>query len=349
MAFNRKSTFSLLLLALGMLICLPASAKKEYRYSVDRIWSNGTYSSFTSLVKYKGRFYCAFREGRGHVFDENGKAEGKIRIISSKNGKKWESVLLTGLPDMDFRDPKLSVTPDGRLMVAIGVSVYVDRQLKAQIPYVCFSSDGQHFSDPQRCTIDSQADPKNDWIWRVTWHEGKGYAIDYFTSGSGRSGLWLLTTSDGVHYQKLCDLDVPDFPNEATVRFLPESGQMAIMVRRDAGDCMGYWATADAPYTKWEWKKMPMRLGGPDFVMLDDHKVIACSRCHHIPNHCTTSVYLGDAQTGRFEQRFVLPSGGDTSYPGMIIEGDELWISYYAGHESKWPCIYLARIPLGMF
>ena len=58
---------------------------------------------------------------------------------------------------------------------------------------------------------------------------------------------------------------------------------------------------------------------------------------------------MGDVQTARFSQRLVLPSGGDTSYCGMIVEGDELWVSYYSGHASHWPSIYLAKIPLSFF
>ena len=108
-----------------LLICIllgSCSLWAEKRtYTVDCIWGQGTYNSFTSLIKYKGKFYCAFREGRGHVFDENGKAKGKIRILRSANGKKWTSVAFFGQEGMDFRDPKLSVTPDGRLSVSIGV------------------------------------------------------------------------------------------------------------------------------------------------------------------------------------------------------------------------------------
>ena len=38
-----------------------------------------------------------------------------------------------------------------------------------------------------------------------------------------------------------------------------------------------------------------------------------------------------------------LPSGGDTSYPGMVWHNDQLWISYYSSHEEK-TSIYLAKV-----
>ncbi len=38
-----------------------------------------------------------------------------------------------------------------------------------------------------------------------------------------------------------------------------------------------------------------------------------------------------------------LPSGGDTSYAGMVWHDGVLWVSYYASHEGK-SAIYLARV-----
>jgi hypothetical protein len=38
-----------------------------------------------------------------------------------------------------------------------------------------------------------------------------------------------------------------------------------------------------------------------------------------------------------------LPSGGDTSYAGMVWHDGVLWVSYYASHEGK-TAIYLARV-----
>lgn len=337
----KKTFIFLFILVMGMSLY----AQDEVQFTVQKIWDNGTYNAFTSLVKFKGRYYCAFREGRGHVFDEHGKAEGKIRVLSSRNGKKWKSVHLVGEPGKDYRDPKLSVTPDGRLSLSIGVSVYVDKKFVTQSPYVSFSTDGVNYTKPQTCSVEGSDAHTYDWVWRTTWHEDIGYAVDYFTRKDGTQGLSLLKTTDAIHYSLMTELEVPNFPNEATIRFLSD-GRMAIMVRRDGGDCMGYWAVSPAPYTQWEWKRMPMRLGGPDFLMLSDDKVVATSRCHHIPGWATTSVYTGDARTGKFRQRIVLPSGGDTSYCGMIIEDGELWVSYYSGHATHWPSIYLARIPL---
>ena len=48
---------------------------------------------------------------------------------------------------------------------------------------------------------------------------------------------------------------------------------------------------------------------------------------------------------GRLHDRILLPSGGDTSYPGLVIRGDRLLVSYYSSHEER-TAIYLAEIQL---
>ena len=40
-----------------------------------------------------------------------------------------------------------------------------------------------------------------------------------------------------------------------------------------------------------------------------------------------------------------LPSGGDTSYPGMVWHNNMLYISYYSSHEAK-TNIYLAKVKI---
>jgi len=84
---------------------------------VKKIWDNGKHNAFTSLIKFKDAYYCSFREGDSHIFDSSGKAEGKVRILKSTDGENWKSVALFGKDNYDLRDPKLSVTPDNRLMV----------------------------------------------------------------------------------------------------------------------------------------------------------------------------------------------------------------------------------------
>jgi hypothetical protein len=40
-----------------------------------------------------------------------------------------------------------------------------------------------------------------------------------------------------------------------------------------------------------------------------------------------------------------LPSGGDTSYPGLVWHKNMLYVSYYSSHEGK-TSIYLAKVKI---
>ena len=316
----------------------------KFNYSVEKIWDKGTHAAFTSLVKFEDQYYCTFREGYSHVFDENGNAEGRIRVLASKDGKEWNSVLDQGIEGVDCRDPKLCVTHDGRMMVLFGGSTYREKKLVAQQGYVMFSKDGRRFSDPEKIVLNP--DPLNEmnWLWRVTWNGDTGYGVSYGFGDKGRT-LVLYSTKDGVNYDEVKPFDFEGFPNETTLRFLPDD-RMLMMVRRDDGDRMGYWGVASAPYTDWDVKPMPLQVGGPDFVVLDDGTVLAGTRSYAIGKHCKTIIIKGTPD-GDVQEVFTLPSDGDTSYPGMLVVGNELWISYYstAGLPGK-AAIYLAKIPL---
>jgi hypothetical protein len=40
-----------------------------------------------------------------------------------------------------------------------------------------------------------------------------------------------------------------------------------------------------------------------------------------------------------------VPSGGDSSYAGLVWHEETLWVSYYSSHEGK-TSIYLAKVRL---
>lgn len=60
------------------LFCVSYAQVNDLKYSVKKIWDNDSHTAFTSIIKYKGKYYCSFREGASHIFDKNGNAEGKV-------------------------------------------------------------------------------------------------------------------------------------------------------------------------------------------------------------------------------------------------------------------------------
>ena len=316
---------------------------------VTKIWSQSAHSAFTDLIRFKGNFYCAFREGESHVSGTN---SGKIRIIRSGDGKKWESVSLLQITALDLRDAKLSITPQDKMMVTMAGAAFEDGVVRELYPFVAFSDEsGFRFSAPEKAVLDPAIAPTQDWIWRVTWHKDVGYGIDYQLKENGKNrsilpkDAWLayvLKTTDGRHFDKVAQLDIEDLPNEATIRF-DDNDRMYVLVRREAKDQMGVLAESTAPYQNWQYHKLDFRLGGPNFLFLNDSRLVIGSR-RFMGDEIFTGLMVTDLQ-GQVLKTIKLPSGGDNSYPGMLIYDKKLWVSYYSSHEGK-TSIYITQVPL---
>ncbi|MGV3763065.1 sialidase family protein [Parapedobacter sp.] len=312
--------------------------------AVTKIWDEGGHNAFTDLIRFNGKFYCSFREGASHVPHGQG-TDGVVRIISSVDGNRWESVAVLAKEGVDLRDPKLSITPSGQLMVMMGGSIYEGQKLKGFAPRVSFSDKtGMHFSHPDDVVFEDGSEASGSWIWRVTWHRGVGYGIDY-GGGSGENGgasaLYLVSTTDGRRFKRVSALDLDGSPNEATIRF-HKDGTMHVLIRREAGDRKAVMATSRAPFTSWAYEKLAYQLGGPNFLFDKKQRLVVGGRLYEPEAY--TAILTGDAAT-ELKEAVHLPSKGDNSYPGMAIYKNKLWFSYYSSHEGR-TSIYFTTVPL---
>jgi len=309
---------------------------------VIKIWDEAPHNAFTDLIRHKGKLYCAFREGTGHVPGETGE-DGKIRILSSEKGEKWESLALLAKKDYDLRDSKLSITPDGRLMVLMGGSNYDGNTLLNRLTHVSFLEEKRNtFSQPQPLEIDIKIRSQFDWLWRVRWFNEIGYGVVYQKMDRKSSKAFLMKTKDGIRYSLISQLNIDGIPGESTV-YMNSDKEMVMVVRREGGNQKGYIGFAQPPYKQWDWNDLGFRLGGPNIIPFNSTIYIMGTRSYHNDIY-RTALYFTDKK-GPATQFLELPSGGDTSYPGMLIYEDILWISYYSSHEGK-SSIYLAKIPM---
>ena len=324
-----------------------AQSKSVELVSVEKIWDRGKHNAFTDLIRFNDRWYCTFREADAHVG-----GDGQLRVLGSDDGRSWASAALLSEKGIDLRDPKLSVTPDGRLMIVAGGSVYEGRKLLGRQPRVAFSKDGKDWTTPRRVLTEGE------WLWRVTWHGGKAYGVSYNAAeraskaakdaaatgkappGPAEWKLKLVVSSDGVNYDLVKHLDVPGHPNETTLRFLPD-GEMLAWVRREGGNTLGWFGRSKPPYTDWTWKEGTARLGGPNFLPLAEGRLVGVTRLYDKP--VRTAACIIDPATAKLTGEITLPSGGDTSYAGMVWHEGLLWVSYYSSHEKK-SSIYLAKL-----
>ena len=346
---NLKHLILAAALILAGCVSCKESCSEEVHIKVNRIWESEKHCAFTSLTRFEGRYYVAFREAGSHIFEADGSARGQIRILESRDGRRWKPVACLSKEGYDLRDPSLSVTPDGRLLVSMGGSVYVDKKLVGRDPMYSESTDGRSFSSPEPIEIVSPNATGEDWLWKVDWRGDTGYGVVYSSvegpaDSDNKTIVFLVRTKDGIHYEDVAKIDVPGFPNETAVHFLPD-GRMLMLLRQEKLDKQGIWGVSEPPYTQWTLTKVGFQVGGPNFIALNDSTIIAGSRSYLIPGSYKTMLLKGGLD-GRFEQIAVLPSGGDTSYPGFLVVGDELWVSYYSSHATPKAAVYLARIPL---
>lgn len=309
--------------------------------SVHKIWDHSQHNAMTDLFFFRNRWFCAFRESDRHVHGDN----GSIRLICSDDGNHWHSIKLFQEKGVDLRDPKLSLTPDGFLMLLVGGTLYnkehtyISRQSR-----VAFSQDGKDWS-PFTLILEP-----HEWLWRITWHNGKAYGASYRSSDPRNvKKEWLIKlfeSSDGINYNLITPWNIPGYPSEATVRFF-SSGEMIALVRREKkGNNKAWLGVSAPPYIIWDWKPTSHYFGGPNFLVLNDQTMWAAGRlCLTNPYGLFEKTVVASMSLEELNPLLILPSGGDTSYPGMVYHEGQLWITYYSSHEAN-TAIYLARVKI---
>ena len=305
---------------------------------VEKIWDKGPHNAFTDLIRFNNKWYCTFREGSGHVPGTN----GIVRILVSEDGQNWYSAARLSERGVDLRDPKLSITTDGRLMITMGGSYYQGKKLLKRIPKVAFlDKKGKTFSPVQDVQIDTRIQSNQDWLWRVTWNKQWGYGVLY-QANEEEWKIYLVYTTDGINYTYLTRFTLDGKPNETTLRFLADGETLVALVRREGEDQMGMIGHSKPPYHDWKWSKLDHRLGGPNFWVLEDGSLLEATRTYK-PNK-TYGLQLSRIDVkGTHTPLIELPSGGDTSYAGLYQMGEHLYVSYYSSHEEK-TSIYFARL-----
>lgn len=297
--------------------------------SVDKISDRAPHSAFTTLVRFHERFFLAFREGSDHA-----SPDGAIRIISSPDTVRWVDQARLDYPVADLRDPKLSVMPDGRLMLTAGGAMHPPAEFRFKT-FAWYSYDGRVWTPAEVI-----GEP-NVWLWRIVWHAGKALGFGYGTGDEHFLRVYM-TNRDHV-FETLNPSAAPgDYPNESDTVFLPDNTAVCLL-RRDGVANTALAGTSRPPYRAWTWQDLGVRIGGPALVRLPDGRVVAIVRL--LDGRRRTSLCWLNLETSKLEEFLTLPSSGDTSYAGVVWYQDLLNISYYSSHEGR-PAIYFAKVKL---
>lgn len=312
--------------------------------SVKRIWDQAPYNSFGDIIRFHDQWFCVFREGLFHAPKPGEPGDGKLRVIDSRDGNSWASAALIAEPGTDLRDPHLSIAADGHLMIVAGGSKYPGGVYSGRRPRVVFSPDGFHWTSPQAVLNEG------DWLWRVTWYKGIAYGIAKYGSHSKEvpqnpRRVRLVKSTDGVHWTTVAELNVPG-GDESTVRFLADGRMVAFVRCERPEDDRNVIGVSAPPYEHWDWHRTANHIGGPNFIVLPDGTMVAGGR---LTRDSESKTMIGIMDLTSFDPSLVLPSRGDSSYPGFAFHDGVLWVMYYSSTEENraHTAIYLARVRIG--
>ena len=118
---------------------------------------------------------------------------------------------------------------------------------------------------------------------------------------------------------------------------LPDNSMIAL-ARGEQTNRHAFIGRCTPPYKDWQWADALHPAQGPNFVLLPDGRMFYAGR--DFPDGPKTVV--GRMARDECRPLLTLPSGGDSSYPGICWQDGVLWISYYSSHEGK-AGIYLAK------
>ena len=222
---------------------------------------------------------------------------------------------------------------DGRLILLTAVALFDTHQENHQ-SIAFFTKDLKTWEGP----IDV-GDP-DVWLWGIKWHKGVGYSVGYSTKGPHVEQLYQ--TIDGRKFEPLGEkFDMRGaFANESAIEFDPDD-TAHILIRCDPEPA--FLATARPPYTHWAIVPTDTRVGGPALTQAPDGRLLGAGRLYDPKPR--TSLFWIDPQTAKITECLALPSGGDTSYAGLVWQDGVLNMSYYSSHEGN-AKIYFARVSI---
>ncbi|WP_100656284.1 hypothetical protein [Alteromonas flava] len=316
--------------------------KKVQKLSLQwlkRVTFKHNHSAFTDLIEFKTNLWLCFREATNHI-----SGDGKIVVLQLRADGSVISRYALNLPGADLRDPKLSVTPMGELLL-LAYARFTDNDNRTlRTDNVAWTSQsGLSWSSP------ISLGPNTWWLWRIRWDTQNNQAFGLaYNRRANRIDLYAGNPKRHMQrvYPGVLSLSKHGlgYPNESDLH-IADDGQLHALVRRDADSFHAMLGTARAPYTHWHWRDLGCYIGGPVWFALDKKNFIVAGRTWN-GKTMITRLWQLNIDTARLLPLLDLPSGGDNSYPGLVVRGHTLYVSYYSSHHDNCSEIYLAALTL---
>ncbi len=322
------------------------------------IWeavSTSTHNFNTDLCFWKNEFYLIYQNSEYHLFSP----KSKLVLLKSRNCKNWTLVKEFLSKDYELRDPKFAKI-NNKLFIYALPNLEI-----SPTPFTTvftFSSDGIEWKEFEETD-------EHGWLfWRPRTFNDKVWYVSAYWNEHGKCALFK--TVDGIKWEFVSMIYEGEHCDETALEFTSQ-GDMYITSRLegdlnwDGGSFTASTLIAKASYsfTEWKYKKThTTRLDGP-VLWRHDSLIFAAGRYEpdiqissfgmgSIFNVKRTAIYL--LVEDSLVLLKVLPSGGDTSYPGIAEKDGEIYMSYYTNDpniECTWSvgCFLPTKIMMAKF
>jgi hypothetical protein len=303
-----------------------------------KVWkavSDGTHNSNTDMIYWNEKFYLIHATSPYHF----GTRECKLVLRCSEDAKYWLKIRTFHVENEDIRDPKLAIINNQMFLYAL-------KNIKFNPePYATIRTSSKNGLNWAKWGEFIDLD---GWLfWRPKTYDGSTWYVPAYWWEHGKSKL--LKSIDGIHWKDAGIIYKGLKNDETDIEFLPD-GQMISTARLEGsgnffGDERGCTliSIAKEPYSNWKQKiSYVTRLDGP--VLFSYNKnVYAVGRYQPKMGFLTkqgsifsrkrTSIFL--VEENKLTWLSDLPSAGDTSYGGVVIKNDYLYICYYTNNIQK--------------
>ena len=310
-------------------------------FDLKRVSKPAPHCAFTDLIenpfdKSRKTFMCCYRQATDHV-----STDGVVIVLTlDKASFQVRNRAIIRDNNADLRDPKFSY--DGsRLMLTTYAKSFLNNRKVVTKMVTYFSTTGCSWS-----TGNSHG-RSGWWLWNNTFYNSEAYGFAY-NRPSNKLSLYKgdPTRTMQLHKDDVFNLNKQGkgYPNESTILFDNE-GNASVFLRRDADSFSAQFGTSKPPYTKWTWHDLGIYIGGPAAVSLEANMFIVAGRhVDWVTREFSTKIWLFNSESKELEELHTLPSGGDTSYPGLVVENDNLYVSYYSCHIDNEARVYMAHL-----
>jgi hypothetical protein len=354
--------FAVALIAAGLayLWFRPNRAEIDPRLRLEH-WdavADGLHNSNTDLILWRGDFLLVHDARPYHL----GSPAARLVVRRSRDGRRWQELARLQVPGKDIRDPKFAVIGHKLFLYALPNS---GTMATPEGTVLATSDDAMHW------TPFEPVEPAGWLFWRPKSNDGgKTWYVPAYWHHHGKS--ILLHSTDGRAWEQISVIHEGDGNDETDIEFLPD-GRMLATARLEItpdtilGNYDGHTAIAVAkpPFTNWTTQRSRLtRLDGPNLFAQGD-TIYAVARYQPDPNGFLTRMggVLSRKRTALYRvepDRLVrlsdLPSSSDTSYAGVVVRDDALYVDYYTSRiDRDWPWLFgmlsrsdirMARIPL---